>query len=115
MKLSVSGIIFRRKGNEIETLTQLRLVQNPSYDPLYDRTGEAAGGLIELSENGWPEEDIVSALFREVAEECGVPGFQPLATHGVSGQTIWTTDKGDEIFCVEPFTFVMQMGQLRRV
>lgn len=105
MKPVVVGIVFKRdRIGFIRILTQLRLVQNKTYDPLYDRTFEAMGETIESGES------VTDALLRGIAEECGKPGFKPLRIHGTGGKTVWTTGKKDSIVCCEPLCFVQSMG-----
>lgn len=111
MKPVVVGIIYRRVGDRIQILTQLRLVQNKKYDSLYDKTYEAIGETLNQGEG------VIDALLRGVAEECGQPDFKPVSigdpkdqTIWITGKTIWTTGKGDQIGCLEPFCFVQQMG-----
>ncbi|MDP4020441.1 MAG: NUDIX hydrolase [Candidatus Adlerbacteria bacterium] len=67
-------------------------------------------GLVDTNDNGWPRETIVDVLVREIAEECGVPNFEPVTIYGTGGQTAYTTGKGDKYVCVEPFCFVQSMG-----
>lgn len=113
MKPVVVGIIFRcNADSSIEILTQLRLVQNKSYDPLYDRTWEAIGETLEKDEN------ILDALVRGIREECGKPDdFVPEAIYGSktidlmdSEDRMSTTGKDDRYLVVEPFDFVQSLG-----
>lgn len=115
MKPVVMGIVIRRKDNLWQILTQLRLVQNKSYDPLYDQTHEVVGETIKFNkETGQPTETIYQALLRGVAEECGKPDFEPLAVYGAGFKPVlvrtMSTGKGDSIVEIDPYTFVQQMG-----
>lgn len=104
MKPVVIGVIFRRVAGKVRILTQMRLVQNKKYDPLYDQTWEAMGETVNEGES------VIDALIRGVREECGAPDFSPLRIIGADGKTVWTTGKGDTILCCEPFCFVQQIG-----
>lgn len=115
MKPVVMGIVIRKKDNFWQILTQLRLVQNKAYDPLYDQTHEVVGETIKFNkETGQPTETIYDALLRGVAEECGKPDFRPVAVYGAGLKNVSldtkTTGKGDIIVEIEPYSFVMQMG-----
>lgn len=118
MKPTVTGILFRRKKNFIEVLTQLRLVREPLYDPLYDQTWEAVNETLEVGES------VLEGLLRGIKQECGKPDFTPLGIYGAElssrpfakvfeeslTEGRHTTGKGDSILIVEPFCFVQQMG-----
>ena len=105
-KLVVLGAAFKRTPDGVRILTQRRKVQNQyqSYDPLYDQTWEGMGERME------PGEDVIAALIRGFAEECGHPQFQPIAIRGQEKITWWTTGKQDRYQCLEPFCFIHSMG-----
>lgn len=109
MKPVVMGLVVKRdEAGYFSILTQLRMVRNKTYDPLYDRTHEIVGETLE------PNENILDGLVRGVAEECGKPGFKPKAIYGAGLQEldaqVYTTGKGDRILGCEPFCFVQQLG-----
>jgi hypothetical protein len=106
MKQVVIGIIIKRVEGEMCILTQMRLVQNKSYDPLYDHTWEAMGETLEQGES------VIEALIRGLGEECGCPSgaIQRIyGNYGTKGHA-WSTGKGDSIVTTDPFCFVQQMG-----
>lgn len=123
MQPVVIGIVFKRVAGEIKILTQMRLVQNKAYDPLYDRTWEAVGETIEKDEKGNPTETVFQAVIRGVREECGKPdirlellgvfgaGLKMLNLGDIYRTSYSTTGKGDNVYSIEPFDFVQQMGQ----
>ena len=85
MKPVALAIIIRHKADSdrYEILTQIRLVQNKSYDPLYHRTMEAVGETLEKDKEreGYPAETFLEAALRGVREECGPEREQPEADH----------------------------------
>src|SRR3989338_6141083 len=99
-KLVVVGIAFKRvkSSGAILIMTQLRIVQNKEYDPLYDRTWE---GIGETVKNG---ESVFVALLCGLKEEFGDEHFQPVAVYGAN-KKIWTTGKGDQVHAHEPLCF----------
>jgi hypothetical protein len=108
-KLVVVGIpIKRTRTGRIRIMTQLRMVQNPSYDPISHKTWEAIGETVK-------EEDgtILATLERGFLEECGLDKFDPLRVYG--GSVIeWTTGKQyaerqDRQHCHQPFRFLQNL------
>lgn len=104
MKLVVIGVAIKRCGEDVLILTQKRLVQNKSYDPLYDNTWEAMGETVKN------DESVFDALVRGFKEECGNPDFLPVRIFGKSDIPFWTTGKGDAVLSCEPFSFVQSLG-----
>ncbi len=104
MKPVVIGVLFRRHKGGVQILTQLRLVQNKSYDPLYDRTWEAMGETLN------PGESVIDALVRGVKEECGRTDFVPNRIIGADGKVLWSTSKGDNVLACEPLCFLQSLG-----
>lgn len=102
-KLVAVGVAFKRTPEGPKIMTNLRKVQNPEYDPLYDNTWEAMGETVE------PGEDMITALIRGFREECGVPDFKPLEIYGAEEVT-WSTGKGDTIQYLEPLCYLHGMG-----
>lgn len=101
-KLVAIGIPIRFKGTEIEIMTQLRLVQNPDYDPISNRTWEAIGETVNDGES------VLNALIRGFREECGDENFLPLRILG--SPTQWSTDKGDLEQLYTPICFIQNLS-----
>jgi len=114
MKPVAIAIIFRYKAKKVEIMTQLRLVKNKSYDPLYDRTHEAIGETLDKHETGWPKETFLAAAIRGIREECGRPDFEPVGVYGADMKLLEhcmvDTGKGDSYFACEPFCLVQSLG-----
>jgi isopentenyldiphosphate isomerase len=102
-KLAVVAVAYKVAEQGVRILTQLRNVQNPDYDPLFDQTWEAMGETVKEGEN------IVTALKRGCQEEWGIEDLQILNPQSIESYTM-TTGQSDTSLCCQPRCFLQSLG-----
>lgn len=107
-RLVAITVVIRPFHSSFQIRTQIRRVQDLSYDPLYDGTIEAVGESVK-----WGE-PIVDTVSRGLVEEMGLSSDTKYVVLGAEGGMISTSssDRNDPMFSLSaPYIYVQALQE----